>query len=344
MPLGFSPEHLLVVNAQPNPFTVPDLRGFYIRAAETLGSRADVSTVGAGGSVPTDGFGRSEAVEISGDQRPVDALYVLPGYLETIGLSVLRGRRLTSEDIARGDVAVLSESAARALFPSQEPIGATFKTREGRQFAVVGVVNDVKRSLTRQLDPLAYVIPPPKMTRGMTLVARMRTRSVGALTDARREIGRLAPDIAVTAVWWSDAINASTPYRNPRFQTLVLTTFAVLAITLTALGIFAVVSFAVAARIHEMGVRLAIGASPSSILRLVVRQALTPVVLGLFTGLVSTQLLKRIAEAQLYEVDVRDPATLVIAAVTVLSAALFAAYLPARRASRTDPATVLRSE
>jgi putative ABC transport system permease protein len=344
VPLGFSPENLLVVNAQPNPFTMPDLRGFYIRAVETLGSRADVLAVGAGGSVPTDGFGRSEAVEISGDQRPVDALYVLPGYLETIGLSVLRGRRLTAEDIARGDVAVLSESAARALFPGRDPIGATFNTRQGRQLVVVGVVNDVKRSLTRQLDPLAYVIPPHKMTRGMTLVARMRTRSVGALTDARREIGRLAPDVAVTAVWWSDSINASTPYRNPRFQTLVLATFAMLAITLTALGIFAVVSFAVATRIHEMGVRLAIGASPSSILRLVVRQALSPVALGLFTGLVATQMLKRIAEAQLYEVDVRDPATLATAAVTVLSAAFFAAYLPARRASRTDPATVLRSE
>ena len=93
-----------------------------------------------------------------------------------------------------------------------------------------------------------------------------------------------------------------------------------------------------------MGVRLAIGASPNSILRLVVRQALTPVVLGLFSGLVATQMLKRIAEAQLYEVDVRNPATLVVAAVTVLSAALLAAYLPARRASRTDPATVLRAE
>ena len=80
---------------------------------------------------------------------------MLPGYLETIGLSLLRGRRLTSEDIARGDAAVLSESAARALFPGQEAIGATVKTRQGRQFAVVGVVNDVNRSLTRPLDPLA---------------------------------------------------------------------------------------------------------------------------------------------------------------------------------------------
>jgi putative ABC transport system permease protein len=344
VPLGFSPENLIVINAQPNPFTVPDLRGFCIRAVEVLANRADVLAAGAGGSVPTDGFGRSEAVEISGDQRPVDALYVLPGYLETIGFAVLRGRGLTSADIVGGDAAVLSESAARALFPSRDAMGATFKTRQGRQFVVVGIVNDVKRSLTRQLDPLAYVIPPAKMTRGMTLVARMRTRSVSALVDARREIGRLVPDTAVTAVWWSDSINASTPYQNPRFQTLVLTTFAVLAITITALGIFAVVSFAVASRTREMGVRLAIGASPSSISRLFVRQTLSAVIIGLFMGLVATQLLKRIAEAQLYGVDVRDPATLVAAVIAVLAAALFAAYLPARRASRTDPATVLRSE
>jgi hypothetical protein len=183
VPLGFSADNLIVINAQPNPFNVPDLRAFYLHAVETLGSRADVLAAGAGGAVPPDGFGRSEAVEITGDQRPVDALYVLPGYLETIGLGMLRGRRLSSEDIDGANAAVLSESAARALFPNQEAIGATFRTREGRQFAVVGVVNDVRRSLTRQLDPLAYVIPPPRMTRGMTLIARMRTRRAADKDD-----------------------------------------------------------------------------------------------------------------------------------------------------------------
>jgi putative ABC transport system permease protein len=198
--------------------------------------------------------------------------------------------------------------------------------------------------LTKQLDPLAYVIPPTEMTRSMALVARMRARDAAALVDARRQIAALAPDIAVTAVWWSDSINASTPYRNPRFQTLVLTTFALLAITLTTLGVFAVVSFAVTARTHEIGVRLALGASTRSILRLIVQQALAPVVLGLCAGLLATQLLKRVAEAQLYAVDVRDPATLAMASMAVLSAALLAAYLPARRAGRTDPTAVLRAE
>ena len=343
VPLGFTPDNLIVVNAQPNPAKVTDVRGFYLNAVEVLASRPDVLRAGAGGSVPTDGFSRSEAVDVSGEQRPVDAIYVLPGYFETVGINVLRGRGLTAADVADGGAAVLSVSAAKALFPTRDPMGSTFKTRQGRRFVVVGIVNDVARSLTRQLAAPAYVIPPPTMTRGMTLVARTRARSAGALVDARRVIGGLVTS-AVTAVWWSDTISASTPYRNPRFQTLILTTFATLGIALTALGIFALVSFQVAARMREMGVRLAIGASPGSIVRLVVRQAAAPVVAGLCIGLVATQWLKPIAEAQLYAVDVRDAPSLVIAGVAVLSATLLAAYLPARRASRTDPAAVLRSE
>jgi ABC-type lipoprotein release transport system permease subunit len=194
------------------------------------------------------------------------------------------------------------------------------------------------------LDPLAYVIPPLNMTRGMTLVARMRTRGPAALADIRREVGRLTPGTAVTSVWWSDSISALTAYRNPRFQTLVLSTFAVLALALTALGIFAVVGFAVAARMREIAVRLALGASPRALVLLIVRQALTPVLLGLLLGLVATQWLRQVAEAQLYQVDVRDPFTLGVAAATVVSAAIVAAYLPARQASRVDPAVVLRAE
>jgi predicted permease len=343
LPLGFAPDNLIVINAQPNPTKVTDVRGFYLHAVEVLASRPDVLSASAGGSVPTDGFSRSEAVDVSSDQRPVDAIYVLPGYFETVGINVVRGRGLTAADVGGGGAAVLSVSAAKALFPTRDAVGSTFKTKQGRQLVVVGIVNDVARSLTRQLAAPAYVIPPPTLTRGMTLVARTRTRSAGALVDARRVIGGLVTS-AVTAVWWSDTISASTPYRNPRFQTLILTTFATLGISLTAFGIFAVVSFLVAGRVHEMGVRLAIGASPGSIVRLVVRQALAPVGAGLCVGLVATQWLKPVAEAQLYAVDVRDTASLVIAGVAVLSATVFAAYLPARRASRTDPAAVLRSE
>ena len=344
VPLGFSPEDLIAINARPDSSQPPELRGFYERAIETLSQRADVVAAGAGGSIPMDGFRAPDAVEIAGGQRPVDVLHVLPGYLETIGMRLVRGRLLTRDDVRGGDAAVLSESAARALFPGRDAVGARFRSRQGRQFTIVGVVGDVQRSVSQKLDPPAYVIPPQDTNRGMTLVARMRTRGPRTLAEIRHGIGALAPGTPVTGVWWSDSIDALTAYRNPRFQTLVLGAFAVLALSLTALGIFAAVAFAVAARTREMGVRLALGAPPRSLVRLVVRQAVTPVVVGILLGLVATQLLRRIAEAQLFEVNARDPLTLAAAVVTVAVAALVAAYLPARHATRVDPIGVLRTE
>ena len=343
VPIGFSPDNLLVINASPNPSTT-SLREFYTSAIEALDARGDVLAAGAGASVPTDGFGRSEAVDRSSTEQPVDLLHVLPGYLETIGMPLVRGRRLIWADLPDGSSAVLSDAAARALFPNQEALGGAFRTREGRQFTVVGVVADVPRSLSRRMDPVAYALPPLTVTRGMTIVARMSSRGPAALVNVRREIVRLARGTPVTSVWWTDVIDGLTVYRNPRFQSLLLGTFAALALVLTALGIFGVVAIAVAARTREMGVRLAIGAPPRSLIQLVVRQALTPVVFGVLVGLLATQWLRPILEAQLYEVNARDPVTLAAAAVTVVAAALLASYLPARRACRVDPIAVLRAE
>jgi putative ABC transport system permease protein len=124
----------------------------------------------------------------------------------------------------------------------------------------------------------------------------------------------------------------------------VLTTFAVLGLTLTALGVFGAVAFLVATRTREMGVRLALGAQPRSLVRLVVWQALAPVAIGILAGLVVTLWLRRIAEAQLIDVNARDPLMLVAAVMTVALAALVAAYLPARHVTRVDPMGVLRTE
>jgi predicted permease len=345
VPLGFSPDGLIAINARLDSSNPSALRRFYERSVEVLARRADVAAAGAGGSVPTDGFRAAEAVDAAAGQRAVDVLYVLPGYFETIGMPLVRGRWLTEDDLAAGaDMAVVAESAARAMFPDQDALGATFRSQKGRQFTVIGVVRDVQRSLSGPMPPPVYVFPPRDTTRGMTIVARMRSRGPQALADVRREIAALTPGSPVTAVWWSDSIDALAAYRNPRFQTLVLGTFAALALVLTSLGIFAAVAFVVATRTREMGVRLALGAPPRSLVRLVVRQAVSPVAIGLVAGLVAAQWLRRVAEAHLFEVNARDPVTLALAAATVAAAALVAAYLPARHATRVDPIGVLRAE
>jgi putative ABC transport system permease protein len=345
VPLGFTHENVMAINFGPNADKNRTLRAIYISAVQTLVRRGDVLSAGAGGSVPPDGFRAAEVVDISDNQRPAGIVYVLPGYFETLGIALVRGRLPAWEDVRSGtDVAVVAESAARALFPDRDALGGTFRSRQGRHFTVVGVVADVQGSLSRTMDPPAYVIPTDDMTRGLTLVARMRSRQPGTLAEIRREIGALAPDSPVTGVWWSDSIDALTAYRNPRFQTLVLGTFAALALGLTALGIFAIVGFLVAARTREMGVRLALGASPRSLVRSMMRQALTPVAAGILIGVMATHWLRRIAETQLFQIDAHEPLTLAAAAMTVAAAALVAAYLPARHASRVDPIVVLRAE
>jgi hypothetical protein len=141
-----------------------------------------------------------------------------PGYFETLDIPLVRGRLLARDDAGREDVAVLSESAARALSPDGDALGATFRSRSKRQFTVVGIVGDVQRSVSRQLSPPAYALPPRDTTRGMTIVARVRDRGPRTLDDIRREIAALTPGAPVIGEWWSTAIADQAGYRNPAFR------------------------------------------------------------------------------------------------------------------------------
>ncbi|MBO0721162.1 MAG: FtsX-like permease family protein, partial [Blastocatellia bacterium] len=144
--------------------------------------------------------------------------------------------------------------------------------------------------------------------------------------------------------WWSDSISGLYAYRIPRFQTLILGVFALMALALTAQGIFGAVAFSVAARTQEMGIRMALGATPSSLVRLMMRQTLAPIIGGILIGLLLMFWGKQIAEAQLYRVETRDPVMLALAIITIVVVAVIAAYLPARRATHVDPIAVLKAE
>jgi len=244
------------------------------------------------------------------------------------------------EDVrGTADAAVISDAAARGLFPGRDPLGETFENGSGRRFQIVGVVGDSKGMSA----PLAFVLPPENG--GMlTLVVRMRSSQRNSLAQIKRQVSALAPSALVTTKRWSDSIGALTTYRDPRFQTLVLVTFAGLALGLTALGIFAIVAFSVAIRTREMGIRMTVGARPRSLEAMMVRQSLAPVMVGLLLGLAGAWWAARVAQVQLSQMQARDPATLAGVALTVALAALLAAYMPARRASRVDPMAVLREE
>ncbi|HUG81454.1 MAG TPA: ADOP family duplicated permease [Bryobacterales bacterium] len=348
VPLGFEPANVLTVRVFPPGLEGLDRQAFYMRAAEALARRADVISVGATGALPLSGAFGNEAgrtPESRELEMATGIVHILPGYFETLGIRLLRGRLPDWTDARNNSgAAVVSESAARSLFGDREPIGAVFENGNGRRFTVIGVVTDIGNLKAEERSlPFSYVIPATA-TGSMTLVARVRARQDAMLADIRREIGALAPNTVVTTGWWADSIDAVTEFRNPRFQTLVLGSFGALGLGLTALGIFGVVAFLVASRSHEMGIRLAVGASPKSLVRSMVRQALAPVAAGLALGLAATQWLRPLAEAQFYKVEAGDPVSLALAALTVMAAALVAAFLAARRAGNVDPMIVLRKE
>jgi ABC-type antimicrobial peptide transport system permease subunit len=252
----------------------------------------------------------------------------------------IAGRLLRATDV---DGAVISESAARALFTGRDPIGATLEGSAGRIYTVVGVVADVRMSLERDPLPPVWVLPGAD-TRSMTVLVRTRAGGASLLASLQRDVSASAPGALVGVRWWDDAIAGLTLYRNPRFQTVVLGSFALLALAVTALGIVGVIAFTMALRRREMGIRLALGVAPHGLVRLMMRYALAPVVVGLLAGLLATRALARLAEAQLFEVEAADPATLAATALTVVLSAAVAAWLPARRAARLDPMSTLRPD
>ncbi len=345
VPLGFSPDNVIAIDATPPVRDRAAATAFVHQAVQALAGHREVVHAGATDTLPlVNRFssGRAVVEATSGDR--IGNVTVLPGYFETVGIRLLRGRAFSWGDTAAGSRAViLDESASRALFEGTDPVGRTIRTTDGRDLDVIGVVADARMSLIGQAPPVTYTIIG-QGTRSPKLVVRMRNHSAAAPAEIRRFVNALANDMPVTTAWLTDALDSLAEYRTPRFQTVVLGTFAVLAILLTILGVFGVVSFLVTSRTRELGVRLALGATPSLVVGLVLRYAAAPVLIGVAAGIGAGWVLGRLAEAHLAGFDAGDPGVFVAGAVVAVATALLSAYVPARRAGRLDPTVLLRVE
>lgn len=332
VPLGFTPESVVILRVAPPPaLNGLGRREFYVRAAAMLARRGDVFAVGAGGAIPMSGAQGDEPVTVVGKTDSFAAVHIQPGYFEAAGIQLKRGRLPSG----LGEAAV-SESIARSLLVGRDPLETAVQDLAGRQYRVTGIVSDVRTQPNHGLAASIYIVSG-ESTRQLTLLVRTRVRHAALPNELKQEIGSLAPGIPVLANWWTESIGALAFYRNPRFQTWVLGSFAALALGLTGLGTFGIVAFMVAIRRREMGVRLAIGAAPPALVRFMVRQALAPVTVGLSLGLAVTACISHFRQ-------VSDPVTLALATGTVAGTALLAAYIPARRVSRIDPTIALRQE
>ena len=304
-------------------------------------SMAPVTRAGFGGSFTI--YGRPAG----GDEGNAQIRAVTPGYMEALRIPLRAGRLIEprdSESAAR--VALISETAARRFWPGENPVGKQLRlhinepSRLPRE--IIGIVGDVRtRGLELDPVPVVYVPHAQYFADSMTIMARTSGDPMQALPQLKSILKSIAPGVALSRARTLDAAVAAN-VAEPRFRTLLLSIFAIVSLALAAVGLYGVVAFSVNQRRAELGLRIALGADPSSVLRLVLREGMAPVAAGILIGLGGAAVLARVMKTLLFNVDTLDPLTFGSVAVTLAAVAFAACYVPARRATTVDPATALR--
>ena len=282
--------------------------------------------------------------------RIANYVSVSPDYFRVLGIPLLAGRFFNQHDAASAPhVSIISEAMARVYFPNQNPLGKQitfgFGPNGGEAMReIVGIVGNVRDvSLGKDPGPMMYAPYFQAPFWGANLVVKSSLSTASVASAIREEVQKIDKDLPVTDVaTMTDLVDASVA--QPRFRTFLLTLFAAMALVLATTGIFGVISYSVACRTHEIGIRVALGASRGAILRMVSREILTLTLAGLVFGLAGALAASRLLGRMLFEVTAYDPATLVAVAVVLGAVAAIAGYVPARRAMCVDPMVALRHE
>jgi putative ABC transport system permease protein len=356
---GFRPELILTISmdlAAPQYPQREQQRAFFERALEKVQELPGVRSASAVFPLP---LSSPVAFPISIEGRPAAAgerqgayfRAISPGYFLTMGIPLVRGRAFSPADRSgSAPVVIVNQTMAQRFWPGGNPIGNRITIvdpvhqNESTTREVVGVVGDVRHAgLDAPAGPEMYVPAAQAPFLWMSLVVRTTGDPALLANSVAAEVRALDPNIPVGKIQTMDQI--LTRWSAPRrFQTILLTSFAALALLLTAVGIWGVVSYSAAQRTHEMGIRMALGARPGDVLGLILGEGGRLVVAGVALGAAAAAGLTRLMQSLLFEVTPRDPATFLIVACVVGVAALGACSVPARRAMRVDPIEALRCE
>jgi putative ABC transport system permease protein len=326
---------------------------FFLALIERLAALPGVEAAGLTSGVPLSGSENLLPVTAEGQPRPQpgheiisDYRVITAGYFEALGIPLLAGDSIQpSPDVPR---VWINQTMARSGWPDRSAVGHRVKLttydRDGVWYTVAGVVGDTRYTgLDRALRPQVYVHFGQDPKEQMAVVLRSYGDPTLLVNAARQAVQALDPNQPIARVRTMEQI-VTTSVANRRFQMALIGVFAILAVALAVVGLYAVVSYSVAERIHEMGLRLALGARPANLVSLVLREGLRLVVLGIAVGVGAALLLTRFLEALLFGVNARDTITFVLAPAILLAAALLGCLAPARRAMRVDPAVALRAE
>ena len=334
------------------------LVSFHDALAARLAALPGARAVGAVSGLPLGGQNFIISFTVDGRPEPpparqpsLDVAIATPGFFRAMGTAIVRGRGFTASDDAQApQVVLLSEAAVRRHFADEDPIGKRITLGLGRGRGrraggeVVGVVRDVRRrGLAKESPPEIYLPYAQYPVQSMALVLRSDVPPRSLAASAERVVHELDPELPVARVATLEELVARS-ISEPRFYTLLLGAFAASSLFLAALGLFGVMSYAVAQRTRELAVRMALGARQQALQRLVLREAALLGAAGLAIGLAAALVVSRTLSTLLYSVSPSDPLTLAGMAALLFATTLAASYLPARRATRIDPVVALRAE
>jgi len=373
---GFAPDNLLTMRLPLAGAKYPNdasALNFYERLLERVRGVAGVQSAAAGSRLPL-GFGTGWGKNFSVEGRPlasslsqvpnVDFVLVSPDYFRTAGIKLISGREFNAQDTESAlQVAIISETIAQRFFANEDPVGKRIwmgppenllpapppnqPSQPFKRRMIVGVAHDVKDGpLNQQPGPAVYVPYYQSEREGwspMALMVRTSAAPSAYVTTMREIVRNLDADQPLTQVATGNELLARR-LSEPRFNTLLLGSFAGLGLLLAAIGIYGVVSFLVTQRTHEFGIRMALGAQTANVLRLVLGKALLLSLIGVGLGLLASLVLTRLMKDLIYGVGPTDPLTLIAVAVLLAVITIIASYIPARRATKVDPLVALRYE
>jgi predicted permease len=358
--LGFTPANRLIASASlpmDRYRTGADMQRFHERVLSEMQALPGATAVAAVNWLPFSHALIAGDFQIEGGTKPpgrwADKMVITPDYFRAVGQQVIEGRSFTADDRAGAPkVVIVSQSLAKKLWPSTSAIGKRIsmsdQPTDADWLTIVGVVNEVvQNSVTEQPDAATYQpmaqVQFPFFLSGMSYVVRTNGDAATLAPPMRRIIRDADPTLPLERVReFSDLIQ--TTMLTPRFESRVLTTFSAMALLLAVVGIYGVLAYGVAQRLREIGVRVALGASPRDVKNMVLKRTAVLAVPGLAIGIAGSLALTRLLSRFLFQVTPTDPVTFAGVGVLLAAVAFAAAYLPAKRASEIDPLMVLRGE
>jgi putative ABC transport system permease protein len=356
---GFAKDHVITFGLDlPDRYGHPQRVAFYRSLLEQVRTTPGVRSASAAFPLPLSADGVKTTLEVEGrpmkhSEYPVTTFHIIDrDYFRTLGIPLLSGRAFNAQDDVVGaiPVVIISQKLARQIFPGEDPIGRRIRPNissgpsDAPMRVVVGVVGDVKaEGMGAPSIPESYVSYAQLPFAPMSVVVRTEIAPASMVPTLTSEVQSLDSALPLLHVKTLDEY-VDDSIVGTRFETFLLGTFGVLAFVLTAVGLYGVISYTVVQRTREMGIRIALGADRTAILGMVIKNGALLVCTGALLGLAAAFLLTRLMASLLFGVGPTDPLTFLCVPIALITVALFASYIPARRAAKTDPMVALRYE